>query len=373
MKRFISVFLFVFVAALLYSCSSSKEVVLKVQEHKKLSQPLAPPLDYEKIVNVDDVGYKIKLVGDGRFLYVGNLDGEIYRIDPREEEKRRIVELEQPVECAVAVDGNYIYVGTNRGYLFKIDKKSGKIIKKRQFPFPILGELYIKGDRLYFFDENDVVYCLDKENLETVWKYLHGQFNIMDIRGVSGIAFGSDGIYVGFDDGSVDKVSYKGDQIWEIQVGKGSMFVDSDTTPIVNGNVVYVSSVKGFTEAVNAKNGELLWKRSISSYSNMQLNIFGLFIADNNGNVYCLDNSNGETIWKVKLTNSGNIYSIKLVGSVLYAMTEDGKLVALDSVKGKIMDILDIDEPFSCKMTLCCNKLFVISRDGSVYSIFSKK
>ncbi len=373
MKRFISVLLLFFVGALLYSCSSSKELILKVQEYKRVAQPLSPPLDYKKIVNVDDVGYKAKLVSDGRFLYVGNLYGDIYKIDPEREKKKRVAKLNQPIESAVSVDGKYIYVGTNRGYVFKIKKSNGTVVAKRQFPFPVLGEIYIKGERLYFFDENDVIYCLDKRNLETIWKYVHGQFNIMDIRGVSGIAFGSDGLYVGFDDGSVDKISYNGDQIWEIQVGKGSMFIDSDTTPIVNDDVVYVSSVRGFTEAVNAKNGEVLWKRRISSYSNMQLNIFGLFLADNNGNVFCLDNSNGETIWKVKLTNSGNIYAVKLVGSVLYALTDDGKLVALDSVNGKIMDILDIDEPFSCRITVCCGSMFVISRDGSVYSIYSKK
>ena len=372
MKRIVSIAFLIIIALVVYSCSSSKEIVLKVQEHKKLAQPLSPPLDYEKVCNVGDVGYKIKLVSDGKYLYVGNLDGEIYRIDPKNEEKQEIAEIDQPIEDALAVDNRYIYVGTNRGYLFKIDKNTGKVVKKRNFPFPILAQIYIKGNKLYFVDENDVVYCLDKDTFSTVWKYTHGEFNVLDVRGVSGICFGDDGLYVGFDDGSVDKISYKGDLIWEVQVGKGSMFVDSDTTPILNGNEVYVTSVKGYTEGVNAENGEVLWKREISTYSNMQSNIFGLFLADNEGNVYCLDNSNGETIWKVKLTNKGNVYAIKLVGSVIYAMTENGKLVALDALTGKIMDILDIDELFSCKMTVCCDKLFVITRDGSVYSIYSK-
>ena len=372
MKKTISVMLVIFIAFAIYSCSSSKEIVLKVQEHKKLSQPLSPPLDYKKICNVDDVGYKIKLTNDGKYLYVGNLDGEIYRIDPKREKKKEIADINQPIEDALAVDNEYIYVGTNRGYLFKIDKKTGKVVEKRRFPFPILGQIYLRNNNLYFFDENDVVYCLNKNTLKTVWKYTHGAYNVLDVRGVSGICFGSDGLYVGFDDGSVDKISYKGDLIWEVQAGRGSMFVDSDTTPVLNGDEVYVTSVKGYTEGVNVENGEVLWKRKISTYSNMQSNIFGLFLADNEGGVYCLDNSNGETIWKVKLTNKGNIYAIKLLGGVVYAITDEGKLVALDALSGKIMDILDIDDPFSCKMTLCCGKLFVITRGGSIYSVYSK-
>ena len=372
MKKTISMIFVVFIAFAIYSCSSSKEVVLRVQEHKKLTQPLSPPLDYEKICNVDDVGYKIKLASDGKYLYVGNLDGEIYKINPKSEDKHEIVEIDQPIEDTLAVDDEYIYVGTNSGYLFKIDKGTGEIVEKRKFSFPILGQIYLKGSNLYFVDENDVVYCLDKNTFNIIWKYTHGEFNVLDVRGVSGICFGDGGLYVGFDDGSVDKISYKGDLIWEVQVGKGSMFVDSDTTPVLNGNELYVTSVKGYTEGVNVEDGEILWKRDISTYSNMQSNIFGLFLADNEGNVYCLDNSNGETIWKIKLTNEGNIYAIKLIGSVIYAMTDEGKLVALDALSGKVMDILDIDDPFSCKMTLCCNKLFVITRGGSIYSIYSK-
>ncbi len=372
MKRTFSILLLLALGLFVYSCSSSNELILKVQEHKKLVQPVAPPLDYEKIVNVDDVGYKAELIKDGKYLYIGNLDGEIYRIDPIKENKEEIIDLDQPIEDGFAVDDSYLYVGTNRGVLFKLDKKTGKIVKKKQFPFPILGQIYLRGEKLYLACENDVIYCVDKKTFDTIWSYTHGEPNVLDVRGLSGIYFGDDGIYMGFDDGSVDKVSYRGDQIWEAQAGKGSLFVDSDTTPILSGNIVYISSVRGFTEAVNAKNGELLWKRNISSYSNMQLNIFGLFIADDSGNVYCLDNSNGETIWKRKLTVEGNVYAIKLIGSVLYAMTEEGKLVALDALKGKIMDILDIDELFSSKMTLCCNRLFVISRDGSVYSIYSR-
>ena len=375
MRRIFNVLGLLIVAVLfLSSCSSSDKLVLKVEEHKVFSQNLTPPVDYSSVADVGDVGYKAKLVEYNGYLYIGNLDGEVYRIDPKNEDSDFIVEFDdEPIEANVAVDGNYLFVGTVKGWLYKVDLKSNKPVAKRRFDFPIVGNLYAKDGNLYLIKENDVVYCLNEDNLETIWKYAHGEPNMFDIRGFSGIYFADDGLYIGFDDGSVDKVSYKGDQIWEAEVGEGNMFVDADTTPLVEGDIVYVSSAKGYTEAVQADDGSLVWKRKISSYSNMQANIFGLFLADENGNLYCLDLSGGETIWKRKFSKEGNIYSIKLVGDVLFALTSEGKFIAIDPLTGKILDIKDIGNEFSSYMTLCCDKLFFVSRDGDVYSVFSER
>ncbi|WP_022670774.1 PQQ-binding-like beta-propeller repeat protein [Hippea alviniae] len=373
MRKTFSIIL-VIVAFILSSCSSSKKLVLKVEEHKNIEQALTVPVDYSSIADIGDVGYKAELFNYNGYLYIGNLDGEVYKIDPKNGDKELVVEFdEQPIEAGVVVDGDYLFVGTTKGWLYKVDLKSKKVVAKRRFDFPVVGHLYIKDGNLYVVSENDILYCLDESDLKTVWKYAHGEPNMFDIRGFSGIYFGDDGLYIGFDDGSVDKVSYKGDQIWEAEVGEGSMFVDADTTPLLNGNIVYVSSVRGYTEALKTDDGSLVWKRKISSYSNMQANIFGLFLADDNGNVYCLDLSGGETIWKKRLTLEGNIYSLKLVGSILFALTSDGKLIALDPLTGKILDIKDIGGEFSSYMMLCCNKLFFVSRDGDIYAVFSKR
>ncbi|AEA34292.1 PQQ-binding-like beta-propeller repeat protein [Hippea maritima] len=372
MRKIVS-FILVLIAFALSSCSSSNKFVLKVEEHKQLSQSLAPPIDYESVADVDNVGYKAYLTSHDGFLYIGNLDGEVYEIDPKKETKRLVVEFEdEPVEVALGVEGSYLFVGTNKGGLYKVDLKTGKVLAKRQFDFPVVGRIYTKSDKVYVTVENDTVYCLSDNDLSTVWKYTHGEFNMLDIRGFSGILFGDDGLYVGFDDGSVDKISYKGDQIWEAQVGEGNMFIDSDTTPVSSGGKIYITTTNGYTEAVSREDGSIVWKRKISTYSNIQQSIFGLYLADEEGNLYCLDKSGGETIWKTKLTDEGNIYSLKVIGRVVFALTQQGKLIALDYLNGKVLDIKDLGDEFSSGMLYCCDRLFVVSRDGEIYSIFSK-
>ncbi len=365
------------VVMLLFSCSSNKKLILHVEEHAKAvnisSHSLHPPVRVKEILNVDDVGYKAKLFAKNGRLYIGNLYGEIYKINPKKETKKLIIDLKEPVEAEVYVDNNTLFAATTKGVLYKIDLKTKKIILKKQFRFPIMRDIAIHNGKLYVITEDDAVTCLNPGNFNIIWIYTKGEANELDIRSTAGLLFAKNGIYTGFSDGSVVKISYKGDNIWTTQTGSGSMFVDADATPRGDNGVVFITSVNGYTDAVNPLDGTILWKRKISSYSNMQKNIFGLFIADENGDVIALDNDNGETIWKKKLTNTGNVYSIRLIGNYIFSLTNRGRLVVLDAVKGRIMDIKEINDDFSCYFTYMRNKLYIVSRDGNIYSISNEK
>ncbi len=374
MQKKLNIVIFLIGIMLLSACSSSKKLVLHIEEHPKNMNisKLHPPVRVKYITDVDDVGYKAELFAQNGKLYIGNAYGEIYEIDPKKETKREIIDLKEPIEAAVYVDSNTLFAGTTKGVLYKIDIKNKKIIQKRRFAFPIMRNIGLYQGKLYIITEDDKITCLNPDDLSIVWVYSNGEASELDIRSTAGILFSKTGIYTGFSDGSIAKISYKGDNLWTTQAGNGNMFIDADTTP-KGDNVIFVTSVNGYTEALNSEDGEILWKRKISSYSNIQKNIFGVFIADENGDVLALDNDNGETIWKKKITNEGNVYAIKLIGNYVFALTDKGRLVVLDAIKGKIMDIKELDEEFSCRFTESGDKLYIITRDGSVYSISSKK
>ncbi len=374
MQKGLNIIIMLIGITLLTACSSSDKLVLKVEKQPKVENAtsLHPPMQIREIADIDDVGYKAKITCYKGKLFIGNLDGEIYIVNPQKESKREIIDLKEPIESQIYVKDNFLYAGTTKGILYKIDYNKKKIEKKAQFDFPIMKSIYEKDGKLYIITEDDSIKCLNIDDLSLIWSYSNGEANILDIRSTSGILFKEDGIYAGFSDGSIVKISYKGEQIWASQVGNGDMFIDSDSTP-KGDQTIFATSVNGYTEALSQIDGSILWKRKISSYSNIEKNIFGLFMADENGNIMALDNDNGETIWKKRITKDGNIYAISLVDKYIFALTNDGMLVVLDALRGKIMDIKDIGSNFSCNFTLSDNNLYVISRDGTIYEISSKK
>ncbi len=368
----------VIIAALLIigGCSSSKKFVLKkdiTQTKGANSAVLHPPVDLKLIGNVGEVGYKALVnIYDG-VLYIGNLEGDIYAISLNDNKKQKIITLKnEPIEASLYVKNDFLYAGTVKGNLYKINYMQKKIVKKRSFGFPIMYKIYDKNSVLYVLTEADKIYALDPDDLGVIWTYSNGSAGLLDIRSSSGILFLNDGLYCGFSDGSISKISYYGDKIWSSEVGKGSMFIDADSTP-TGSNEVFVSSVNGYTEALSLDDSSVIWRRKLSTFSNIEENIYGLFLADENGNIVVLDNDNGETMWKKRLTVDGNIYSVKLIGNYVYALTNSGLLVVLNALNGTIMDIHNIGDRFSCQPVYYNNKLYVVSRDGNIYAVSSKK
>lgn len=374
MQKGLSIVIMLIGIALFAACSSSNKLVLKVEKQPEMEKTasLHPPVHIGQIANIDDVGYKAKLTYYNGRLFIGNLDGEIYIVDPQKESKREIIDLKEPIESQIYVKDNFLYAGTTKGVLYKIDYRKKRIEKKAYFDFPVMKNIYEKDGRLYVITEDDSIKCLNPNDLSLIWSYSNGEANILDIRSTSGILFKKDGMYTGFSDGSIAKISYKGEQIWTSQAGDGNMFIDSDATP-EGDQTIFATSVNGYTEALSPSDGSVLWKRKISSYSNMEKNIFGLFTADENGNIIALDNDNGETIWKKKVTKDSNIYTISLVDKYIFALTNNGTLIVLDALRGKVMDIKNIGGDFSCNFTPGSNKLYAISRDGTIYEISNKK
>ncbi len=378
MRRLFSISVLFLISILLFSsCSSSKKFVLKkeidVNNTKNTNATLHPPIQVEEIADIDDVGYRSSGFIDDGIMYVGNLDGDVYAIDLNKKTKTRIIHLKnEAIEVAPYVKGSYLYIGTNKGNLYKINYEEKKIEKKLSLNAPIMNKIYFKNDTLYVICEDDTINAVDKDSLELVWRYSNGTPSILDIRSTAGILFLDDGMYSGFSDGSISKISYYGERMWYEQVGDGNMFIDADSTPKGNSKI-FVSSVNGYTEALDITDGSVLWKRKISTYANMEENIYGLFIADENGQIIALDNDNGETMWNKKVSAEDNVYAIKLIGNCIYAVTRDGVLVVLDALKGKIMDIKELSGVFSGRFMFDGSKLYLISRDGTVYSISSKK
>ncbi len=374
MQKKLNIFILLIISIfMLSSCFSSSKFVLK-KEHMLINKKtrLHPPVKVEEIADVGDVGYRSSFfIYKGR-LYVGNLEGDIYEVDLKNKQKTKIISLKgEAVESTPYAKNEFLYIGTDKANFYKINYIQKKVVKKVSFDFPIMNSVYERNGILYVISEDDTIRAVDPDDLGIIWKYSNGEPSVFDIRSTAGIMFADDGMYCGFSDGSVSKISYYGDKIWTSQIGEGSMFIDSDTTP--NGsNRIFVSSVNGYTEALEPVDGSVLWKRKIPTYSNMEDNIFGLFLSDENGNIIALDNDNGETMWKKKISEDGNVYSLKLVGNYIYAITEKGVLVVLDALKGKVMDIVDLDENFSSRFVLYNDKLYTISRDGSIYSIESK-
>ncbi len=167
------------------------------------------------------------------------------------------------------------------------------------------------------------------------------------------------------------RITKSGDEIWEVKVGKGELFVNVDSKYQLTNSHVYATSTTGYTQSISIDKATPLWSKEVSSFANLETSPFALFVANENGGVEALDPQSGSIIWTKTLSYNYDVYSMYLSGDdYLFCLLSNGRLCVLNALNGKIMQIFNLGGTFDSKFTYYKNALYIISRDGDIYKIY---
>jgi outer membrane protein assembly factor BamB len=125
-------------------------------------------------------------------------------------------------------------------------------------------------------------------------------------------------------------------KLWSDSIGKGSGKSGARMNPAVVGDRLYVASVSGQVEALDASNGRSLWSRSVKKMqwtggpaANSDMVVVGAL----NGQVHAFSATDGSELWSVQL--SSEIISAPTIGAEIVAVrAQDGRLYGLDPADG---------------------------------------
>lgn len=370
LKKISAILLFLIVFSM-YSCSSTKHINLTVEEKPspiaKQKSIVSPPVKVEKIYSIGKVSYRSKLYIYDNTIFIGSLDKKLYMIDLKTMHAKHF-DIKEPIEAQVYAD-NYIYVGTTKGSLYKMDYK-GNIIWQKQLSFPVVGSIVDDNDYLYVTTTNNTLYKINKIDGKIIWAF-HRNTAPMSVKGFSVPVIRDNYIYIGFDNGVLYKLTKNGDEVWEVKVGKGELFVDVDSKAQLTSTHVYTTSTTGYTESIAIDKANIVWSKDISSFANLQISPFALFVANEKGAVEALGPQGGNVIWSKTLSYNYDVYSMYLSGDdYLFCLLSNGRLVVLNALNGKVMQIFNLGGTFDSKFTYYDNALYIISRSGDIYKIY---
>jgi len=175
-------------------------------------------------------------------------------------------------------------------------------------------------------------------------------------------------IYITSWNGNISAIDIKSnDKIWETNVGWSS-----SSSPTIIEDIVYVGSSEG-TYCLDKKSGEIIWKNengvvtSKPAYANHIV-----YCGSHDGNIYALNNENGKLEWSFETRNE--IYSSPIVDNdVLYIGSNDGYLYAIDVINRDLKWKFKTDGPITSAPCLADNVLYFGSWDGNLYSINSER
>jgi outer membrane protein assembly factor BamB/predicted phosphodiesterase len=272
----------------------------------------------------------------------GSADRNIYALDANTGSLKWNIATSGPVLGAAAIDNGTAYIGASDSTMRAIDVKSGQIKwTYRGVRGYIETKPLVTSDSIIFGAWDNTLYCLNKNDGKEMWRWTggltrmhfspaavwpvaaNGRVFIVDpqramtaidinngktiwrtfqskVRESIGISRDGKDIFAKTMEDSVVCYSALGDnptELWASNLGFG--YEHAPSMPLECGGMVFGGTATGLIYAVNAKNGNAIWKHKIdNSLINtvLPLSAQEVLVTSSGGNIVLLKNKNKKTI-----------------------------------------------------------------------------
>ena len=301
------------------------------------------------------------------FSYRINLDyytaaqPQLHNSVPAGFDVKRIVADNASIFTRVGVDSKNLYFGNSLGYCKAVDKKTGAL----RWQFKTDAMLFSRpavGDKYVVLPTSDKrLVWLDKKSGKAKWQY--------EANG----PYVADGVVR---DGILYQGGYKTFQAWDVKRHRLLWHYDSinnycQAAPVVGGGDVIFGAWDTYLRSLNCRTGALQWQwnngRNVNLYS--PGNVVPVVTSDHvlvvapDRVTTAIDRKSGTQLWREKNENKvRESLGRSADGSVAYAKTMDGELVAM-STGDNYQLLWKVDLGFGYEHAPC----IVLEHDGYIY------
>jgi outer membrane protein assembly factor BamB len=257
-----------------------------------------------------------------------------------------------------------------------ISEDSGEILWSKDISAIPVSTPLADGGLVYVSTNDNKLYALNSETGDLEWVQ-SGVQRPTGIFGAADLVINKDSIIVSYSSGEIYAVNKKtGESLWSNSlnlsraVSSDFYLNDIDATPIAKDDVVYAIGNGGLMMAINAKDGNYLWKKELSGITNFWLAGDFLFVINNDNKLLAIHKKTGGLKWVAELPDFAKkdksqtkfIYSgIIMAGGELLISRFDGKLILASVVSGKIEKTFSIGKKISHEPIVVNGKIYFYS------------
>jgi len=264
-----------------------------------------------------------------------------------------------------------LYFGGSDGQFYCIDALNGKLVWSFPTRVENLSEPLVANQTVYFLSGNDTLYALDAETGKQKWVYVRNNASELSIRGGSRPALINGILYVGFADGYF--VAFHGRDgtiAWERQINTNNRFKDVDSSPIIDGNNIYVSGFDNALYSLTLQAGQIQWRLEGGSSFPVTVDTKRVYYSTSNGQVRAINKETGQLIWE-NSTKSGIATRPVLFNDFLVYGESSGALKVVQASDGRPVTSyypgLGVN---SAPLTDAeSHRLYFMSNQGNLYSM----
>ncbi|MDQ7990512.1 MAG: outer membrane protein assembly factor BamB [Candidatus Dactylopiibacterium sp.] len=312
----------------------------------------------------------------GGSVYAADRKGDLARFDAAGRQVWKVRTLPR-LSGGVATNGERVVVASSDGDLAAHDAADGKQVWKISVGGEVLAEPLLTGELaiVRIGDNKIVAYGLADGSRR--WVYQRAQAPLA-LRSYGGLSQADGLVFAGFAGGKLVALTTAGGlQRWEATVAqpKGSNEIERLTDvvgkPVVQGDMVCVSSFQGRVACVERAGGSLRWARDFSSAAGLAADAGNVFLTDSADAVHALDASTGATVWKQDKLSLRRLGQPLIVGDTLVVADGMGYVHAMSRRDGGFVANYRVDSSgVRAPLQALPNQAFAVQAvDGDLYAL----
>lgn len=278
------------------------------------------------------------VVANGR-VYAAAIEGGITAFDLQTGAAAWHHESELPLSGGPGVGEGVVAAGSLEGDVIALDAATGALKWSGKVGSEVIASPVI-GQGMVFVRSNDGrITAFDAASGERRWFWSH-DMPTLTVRGNDAPVLGPGYLFVGNDDGTVTAlVVADGRELWEQAVAEASgrteldRMADIDGTPVLDDTILYATSYKQHTMAIDAPSGQPIWSSDSGGVGRAGVASDRIVVSDNNGTVWGIDKASGSILWQQPTLARRNLTSPAIQGDYAVVGDFDGYLhwIGLDT------------------------------------------
>jgi outer membrane protein assembly factor BamB len=273
---------------------------------------------------------KLRPAVDGDRVYAATRKGRVRAFDARTGESIWDTDTDSPLSGGPGVGDGLVLLGTSDGEVLALDEKDGQIEWRARVSSEVLSSPSSLGGVAVARTIDGKLFGLSADDGTRLWVY-DRTTPVLTLRGTGSPILFDGAAIAGFDNGQVVAIALSnGQPLWETQVavprGRTELerMVDVDADPVIESESVYAVTYQGQVAALNVFNGEILWRRDLSSNSGLGVGPDKVYVTDDASHIWALDRSNSASMWRQSKLEARRVSAPAVFGQFVVVGDLDG-------------------------------------------------
>ncbi len=297
------------------------------------------------------------------FLFIGDLKGNIYKLDLNTGQLKNFNSFKQPIHTSIIVSENRLAFPLaatrgNNSYLIIYDLIRGEEVSRVSVEGSIEKEILPVNQNIFLTTTKGFIYKLNK-NYGVDWKLNLGSLIY------SHPAAGEDFIVTATIEGNLNIINFNGEIIQKIKLDNP---IKSGFA--VEGTKIFFGDDGGFINCYDKQEKKFLYskKLDVAIKAIPSLDNQNIYVGDLKGYVFCLNKDSGKLMWKKYLGGLIN-NSILIVGDKLVVPNLHKKIYILDKRNGQILEEIECEGRIKLSPIFVKNKLIIGYDDKKIVAL----